>query len=122
MTSATGPDNEGCFQCESDGSGSGDGSGAGECNSCDDTKFGCCPDNLRAAKGPDGEGCESIESINQFSLRNHFKIIIYLKTIIEMPLGGSGDLIQSKPDSEIDCKKTEFGCCPDEKTAGNLAL
>jgi len=66
MTPATGPSNEGCFVCESDmdGSGSGSGSGAmGECDSCDDTKFGCCPDNLRAAKGPMGEGCEAIESI-----------------------------------------------------------
>lgn len=63
MTPATGPDNEGCFQCESDDTdGSGSGSGPVECNSCDDTKYGCCPDNLRAAKGPDGEGCEAIES------------------------------------------------------------
>lgn len=66
MTPATGPDNAGCFKCETDGvdgSGSGSGSGAGpECNSCDDTKYGCCPDNLRAAKGPDGEGCDPIGS------------------------------------------------------------
>ena len=63
MTPASGPNNQGCFQCESsgdmEGSGSGSGSGGmGECDSCDDTKFGCCPDGLRAAKGPMGEGCE----------------------------------------------------------------
>lgn len=71
MTAATGPDNQGCFQCESSGDmeESGSGSGAGpECNSCDDTKHGCCPDNLRAAKGPNGEGCEPIESIKHILL------------------------------------------------------
>lgn len=67
MTAATGPDNKGCFQCEMDdmdgsGSGSGSGSGIAECNSCDDTKYGCCLDNLRAAKGPNGEGCELVGS------------------------------------------------------------
>ena len=69
MTPATGENNKGCFTCESDmdGSGSGSGSGDGVCDSCDDTKFGCCPDGLRQAKGPDGEGCEAIES-NSFEI------------------------------------------------------
>ena len=31
-------------------------------------------------------------------------------------------MLPTKPDSEIDCKKTEFGCCLDEKTAGNYIL
>ena len=64
MTAAKGANNKGCFQCEAEveGSGSGSGSGAGgECDSCDDTKFGCCPDGLRAAMGTNGEGCETID-------------------------------------------------------------
>lgn len=51
MTAATGPNNEGCFECE----------GSGECDTCDDTKYGCCADGIRAATGPDQMGCEEIE-------------------------------------------------------------
>ncbi|XP_046445127.1 papilin-like isoform X2 [Daphnia pulex] len=102
MTTATGPDNQGCFQCEASevegsGSGSGSGSGAGpECNSCDDTKFGCCPDNLRAAKGPNGEGCEPVESGSG-------------------EIGSGDDL--PKTESDINCAETEFGCCPNSTIA-----
>lgn len=60
-------------EVEGSGSGSGMGSGEVECDSCDDTKFGCCPDNLRAAKGPDGEGCESIESMFSKQLNDRTK-------------------------------------------------
>jgi hypothetical protein len=56
-----------------------------------DTQFGCCPDNLRAAKGPNGEGCEPVESGSG-----------------EI---GSGDDVP-KTESDINCAETEFGCCP----------
>lgn len=48
MTSAMGPNFKGCFMCE----------GSGECDTCKETAFGCCPDNVRAATGPNFQGCE----------------------------------------------------------------
>lgn len=63
-----------CEAAVGEGSGSGDASGDDasgdasgdatgvECDSCDDTKFGCCADGLRAASGPFQEGCEPEES------------------------------------------------------------
>jgi len=74
MTPAQGANNKGCFQCESEVEGSGSessGSGGNECDSCDDTKFGCCSDGLRAAQGPDGEGCETLDC-NYFQSFAHF--------------------------------------------------
>lgn len=47
---AQGKKYQGCFECE----------GSGECNSCKDTKYGCCPASERAATGPFFQGCEGL--------------------------------------------------------------
>lgn len=41
----------GCFECE----------GSADCDTCNATKYGCCPDGVRAATGPEFSGCEDVE-------------------------------------------------------------
>ena len=125
MTPAKGFNNKGCFQCPeatevegsgSDSSGGSGGSGAAECDSCDDTKFGCCADELRAAQGPNGEGCEPLDGnlpIPELSGIPAIDFPLLLST------GGSAETTADASGKDFDCKDAEFGCCLDEKTAGN---
>lgn len=48
MTPATGPSFQGCYECIE---------GSGECDSCLETAYGCCADNVTAATGPNMIGC-----------------------------------------------------------------
>lgn len=64
---ATGPNFQGCFVCE----------GSGECDSCNDTTYGCCPDNLRAASGPNFQGCEEGMYLKFYYILFYFVYLIH---------------------------------------------
>ena len=45
--------------------------GSGPCDSCNDTKFGCCPDGVSAAQGKDFEGCPDPDTTTEEPMGRH---------------------------------------------------
>ncbi|XP_077535962.1 uncharacterized protein LOC144148277 [Haemaphysalis longicornis] len=68
--------------------------------SCEATKFGCCQDKIRAAKGPDFGGCGNCSD----------SLFGCCEDNTTFALGASG---------EGCCVVTEFGCCRDNVTAAS---
>ncbi|KAK2706695.1 hypothetical protein QYM36_014662 [Artemia franciscana] len=100
---------------------------------CKDSEFGCCQDGLFPAKGPNGEGCGEPQidgsgidissgsgDDTQMPTEGSTEALTEGSTedSIEASTDGSLEFEVTKTTVEdttqyVDCKETEFGCCPD---------
>ncbi|KRY54793.1 Papilin, partial [Trichinella britovi] len=97
------------------------------CTACNETEFGCCPDNSTAASGPFLEGCSNC-SLSEFGCcpdnyttadGANFEGCMSEMNVTEEGIGLENDTAPMKPKQANNCTEDDAECCTemfDEKT------